>query len=134
MHRARCWSARYSGVVPVGDLGGKPCVIQLVTTRPAAALWQSEYPPTWTEVCEKCRQWRRSSYATAGMTSNAKPGLRRCHAKARSYGREPNIENARALLALTHNRLTAKLYVWLLALDHQVVLPLLFRERIQVSP
>jgi uncharacterized protein len=41
-------------------------------------------------------------------------------AKARSYSRDPNIENARALLALTHNQLTAKLYVWLLALDHAV--------------
>jgi len=43
-------------------------------------------------------------------------------AKARSYSRDPNIENARALLALTHNQLTAKLYVWLLALDLEVVL------------
>jgi len=53
------------------------CVSQLVTTRPAAALWQTEYPPTRTEVCEKCRQSRRSSYTTAGTTSSAKLGLRR---------------------------------------------------------
>jgi hypothetical protein len=64
-------------VDPVGDLGGKPCVIQLVTTRPAAALWQTEYPPARTEVCEKCRQWRRSSQKTAGMISSAKRGMRR---------------------------------------------------------
>ena len=56
------------------------------------------------------------------------------HGKARSYSRDPNIENVRALLALTHNQLAAKLYVWLLALDLEVVLPLLFRECIQVSP
>ena len=54
--------------------------------------------------------------------------------EARSYNRDPNIENARVLLALTHNQLAAKLYVWLLALDLEVVLPLLFRERIQVPP
>jgi hypothetical protein len=54
--------------------------------------------------------------------------------EARSYSRDPNIENARVLLALTHHRLAAKLYVWLLVLDLKVVLPLLFRERIQVSP
>jgi hypothetical protein len=117
---ARCRSARYSGVVPVGDLGGKPCVIQLVTTRPAAALWQTEYPPARTEACEKCRQWRRSFYTTAGMTLDCADR----HAKARSYSRDPNIENARALLALTHNQLMAKLYVWLLALDLEVVLPI----------
>ena len=56
------------------------------------------------------------------------------HAKARNHSRDPNIENVRALLALTHNQLAAKLYVWLLALDLEVVLPLLFRERIQVPP
>jgi hypothetical protein len=51
-----------------------------------------------------------------------------------SCSRDPNIENARALLALMHNQLIAKLYVWLPALDLEVVLPLFFRERIQVSP
>jgi putative ABC transport system substrate-binding protein len=58
---------------------------QLVMTRPAAALWQTEYPPARTEVCEKCRQWRRSSYTTACMTSSAKPGLRR------SPGQSPQL-------------------------------------------
>jgi hypothetical protein len=46
--------------------------------------------------------------------------------KAGSYGRDPDIENARALLALTHNQLVAKLAVWSLVLDIKVVLPLLF--------
>jgi hypothetical protein len=54
--------------------------------------------------------------------------------QARSYSCDPNIENARALLALTHDQLTTKLYVWLLVLDLEVVLPLLFCERIQVPP
>jgi hypothetical protein len=54
--------------------------------------------------------------------------------KARSYSRNPNIENARSLFALMHHQLAVKLYVWSLALDLEVVLPLLFRERIQVSP
>src|SRR5215471_18944796 len=56
------------------------------------------------------------------------------HAKARNHCRDPNVENARALLALTHNQLAAKLYVWLLLLDLEVVMPLLFRERVQVWP
>src|SRR5262249_5186805 len=54
--------------------------------------------------------------------------------KAGSYGRDPNIESARAFLPLTHNQLVAKLAVWSLVLDLKVVLPLLFRERIQVPP
>jgi hypothetical protein len=41
--------------------------------------------------------------------------------KARSYGSDPNIENAWALLAFTHNQLAAKLYIWLLALALEVV-------------
>jgi hypothetical protein len=41
--------------------------------------------------------------------------------EARSYSRDPNIESARVLLALTHNQLAAKLYVSLLWLDLKVV-------------